>query len=50
MHYWEWSKTGKQLKNENRLGVVIMDLSKAWNTLNHKAFFAELEAYDLRIL
>ena len=50
MPYWEWSKIGKQLKNENTLGVVIMDLSKACDTLSHKAFFAKLEAYDLRIL
>ena len=42
MTYWEWSKIGKQLKNENRLDIVIMDLSEASDTLNHKVFFSKI--------
>ena len=36
-----------QLNNKNKVGVVIMDLSKAFDTLNHKLLIEKLEAFDL---
>ena len=36
-----------QLNNKSKVGVVIMDLSKAFDTLNHKLLIAKLEAFDL---
>ena len=36
-----------QLNNKSKVGVVIMDLSEAFDTLNHKLLIAKLEAFDL---
>ena len=36
-----------QLNNKSKVGVVMMDLSKAFDTLNHKLLIAKLEAFDL---
>ena len=36
-----------QLKNKNKVGVVIMDLSKALDTLNQKPLIAKLKVFGL---
>ena len=51
MLHWEWLKIGKQLKNENTVNayvsIVIMGLSIAFDTLNHKKLIAKLEIHGL---
>ena len=37
----------KTKKNEDKVSIVIMYLSKAFDTLNHKPLIAKLEAYGL---
>ena len=36
-----------KLKNRSKVGVIIMDLSKAFDSLNHDLLLAKLEAYGL---
>ena len=38
-----------QLNKGNKIGVIIMDLSKAFNTLNHDLLVAKLETYGLEL-
>ena len=35
----------KQLDNGEKVGVIFMDLSKAFNTINHSLLLAKLKAY-----
>ena len=36
-----------KLNNESKVGVIIVDLSKTLDSLNHDLLFTELEAYGL---
>ena len=36
-----------EVKNEDKVSIVIMDISKAFYSLNHKPLVAKLEAYGL---
>ena len=38
-----------QLNKGNKIGVIIMDLSKAFDTLNHDLLVAKLETYGLEL-
>ena len=35
----------KQLDNSEKVGVIFMDLSKAFDTINHSLLLAKLKAY-----
>ena len=37
----------KQLNKRKEIGVIIMDLCKAFDTLNHKLIVTKLKAYSL---
>ena len=44
--FWKWSKTGKkQLDNGEKVAVIFMDISKAFDTINHSSLLAKLKAY-----
>ena len=36
-----------RLNNRSKVGVIIMDLSKAFDSLNHELLLAKLKAYGL---
>ena len=36
-----------KLSNRSKVGVIVMDLSKAFDSLNHDLLLARLEAYGL---
>ena len=36
-----------RLSNESKVGVIIMDLSKAFGSLNHELLLTKLKAYGL---
>ena len=50
-HFWKWSKTGKkQLESGEKVGVIFMDLPKAFDTINDCLLFAKLKAYVVAVV
>ena len=39
----------KELDNSGFIGIILMDLSKAYNCLPHDLIIAKFEAYDVHI-
>ena len=39
----------RQLNKRKKIGVIIMDLSKAFDTLNHNLLVSKLKAYDINL-
>ena len=45
---WKWSKTRKkQIDNNEKIGVIFMNLSKAFDAINHNSPLAKLEKLDV---
>ena len=45
--FWKWSKTWKkQLENEEKVGVIFMDLSKPFDMINHSLLLIKLNSCE----